>query len=99
MSKRVRIGLIGSFEPERPSHPATEEALAHAAADLGLELETSWLPSGSLKTLPGPGAKAPGMPDSLQGVFAPPGKVYADPAKALAAIRFCRERLRPFFGT
>ena len=95
MIGKLRIGLIGSYEPDRPSHPATGEALGHAAELMGLSLETTWLPSRELEREAG----SPGFLDSFQGLFAAPGKTYLSLAGALAAIRFCRERNRPFLGT
>ena len=92
---QIRIGLIGTYEPDKSSHQATLQALAHAGAGLGLDLEISWLSSGSLA---GEGGVS-GLAASFQGLFAPPGKAYAHPPGALAAIRFCREQRRPFFGT
>ncbi len=91
----IKIALIGGYEPDRLSHPATLEALGHAASALGLELEAVWLPSPSLDRK----GIEDGELDSFQGFFAAPGKTYTNPAGALAAIRFCRERLRPFMGT
>jgi len=44
MSSPLVIGVIGDYDG-RPSHVATNEALAHAAARLGHELDVRWLPT------------------------------------------------------
>ncbi len=89
----LNIGIIGDFEPERPSHAATQSALEHCAAHLGLTLQTSWLPTLPLeKTLLQERA-------AYNGFWGSPGAVYKSVAGAMAAIRFAREAGRPYFGT
>ncbi len=44
----MRIGVIGDYNPAFHSHPATNVALQRAAAQLGVTLETPWLPTPSL---------------------------------------------------
>lgn len=94
MPAAVRIGIIGDFEDTRRSHLATNAALRHAALELLAELEVSWLPTPSflepegLQTL-----------DRCDGLWASPGSPYRSLEGALRAIRFARERGRPFVGT
>jgi CTP synthase (UTP-ammonia lyase) len=45
---KLRIGLVGDFDREKRSHWATEAALFHAAARLGILLEPRWLSTSSL---------------------------------------------------
>ncbi len=50
MSNFIKIGIIGDFESENPSHKATNEALNHCADYLGINLELQWLPTESLES-------------------------------------------------
>jgi CTP synthase (UTP-ammonia lyase) len=90
----IKIGLIGSYEPTRPSHPATEVALGHAADGLGLELETVWLPSRELKKEAG----SVGFLGSFQGLFAAPGKTYTSLSGALPRSGFAGKDPAPFWA-
>lgn len=44
----IKIGVIGDFDG-RPSHLATNEAMTHGAAYLGLSIEIRWIPTESLE--------------------------------------------------
>jgi CTP synthase (UTP-ammonia lyase) len=39
MDQKIKIGIIGEFLPERPSHNATNQALNHAAGALSMNLD------------------------------------------------------------
>ena len=92
MSSPIRIGIIGDYEPERPSHKATNEALSHCAAHLGMEVDLQWLPTKSLEEDTNPRMAG------FDGFWCSPG-VYASMKGALNAIRFAREHDYPFIGT
>ena len=94
MGGAVRIGVIGDFNPEYPSHTATDAAIAHAAASLSVAADVRWLPTPSLC---GPDAGA--ILEPCDGLWASPGSPYRSMEGALAGIRFARERGRPFVGT
>ena len=49
MSSFIKIGIIGDFDSERPSHKATNEALNHCANYLGINIDFKWLPTESLE--------------------------------------------------
>jgi CTP synthase (UTP-ammonia lyase) len=90
----VRIGILGDFNPEFRSHHATTDSLQHAAAKLGLKVESQWLPTPSLvedsakKTL-----------ESFDGLWASPGSPYKSMDGMLKGIEFARRRDWPFLGT
>jgi len=89
----LRIGVIGDYDGRR-SHVATNEALAHAAAALGCELDVRWLPTESLL--------APDAREALaacDGLWASPGSPYRSEAGALAGIHYARERDVPLVAT
>jgi len=43
MDQKIKIGIIGEFHPDRPSHNATNQALNHAAEALSINLDITWL--------------------------------------------------------
>lgn len=91
---QTRIAVVGDYDPARPYHPVTTEALHHAANALGVEAVVDWVPTDALddKTAP---LKLP----RYSGVFLAPGAPYRSSAGAFAAIRFAREQGWPFVGT
>ena len=42
---RRRIGILGDFNPEFRSHPATTDSLQHAARKLDLKVDSQWIPT------------------------------------------------------
>ena len=91
---RIRIGIIGDFDPDHRSHRATNEALLQAAEFLSLTLEASWIPTESLAEGPVKMTLNP-----FDGLWSAPGSPYRSMAGALRGIRFARERGWPFLGT
>ncbi|MGH2584486.1 MAG: hypothetical protein ACRDJE_06175 [Dehalococcoidia bacterium] len=94
MTADIRIGIIGDFNPAYPSHPATNEAIRHAADRLAVSARVDWLPT--------PALLAPDADATLaeyDGLWASPGSPYQSMEGGLAGIRFARERDRPFLGT
>jgi CTP synthase (UTP-ammonia lyase) len=93
MAENVTVGIVGDRAPKNPTHTATEEALEHAGASLGVPVAARWLPTASLE-----GRAA----ESLRGfdaVFLSPGSPYESMDGALDAIRVAREGGVPFIGT
>ena len=93
MKKPITVGIIGDYQPDFHPHPATNEALTHSAAVLGLALEVVWLPTTSLERETGQ------IVQPFDALWCAPGSPYQSMAGALAAIRFAREAGRPFIGT
>ena len=90
----LRIAVIGEFDPVAPSHRATNEALAHAAAHLSMAVEYSWLPSAALAE----DKFADGL-NQFHGLWAAPGGPYRSMDGVLSAIRWAREQDWPYFAT
>jgi CTP synthase (UTP-ammonia lyase) len=94
VSNAVRIGILGDFNPEFPSHHATNAAIQHAAKKLDFTVESEWLPTpalaanGAEKTL-----------ESFDGLWASPGSPYKSFDGMLKGIEFARRRDWPFLGT
>jgi CTP synthase (UTP-ammonia lyase) len=83
-----RIGIIGDFNPENPTHIFTDNGIRHAAEVLGIQIEAVWLPTDQ-----------PAAWDGFQGLFGSPGSPYRSFDGALAGIRYARENKLPFLGT
>jgi CTP synthase (UTP-ammonia lyase) len=92
VSSSIKIGIIGDYDLERPSHKATNEALNHCADYLGINLELQWLPTESLEK------DADKNISKFDGLWCVPG-VYKSMKGALNAIQFAREKDYPFIGT
>ena len=48
MSEKVKIGIIGDFNPELRTHAATNKAIDHSANHLSMSVDAVWLPTESL---------------------------------------------------
>ncbi len=93
MTRVVAVGVIGEFNLEFPPHVATNAALEHAAAALGVEVDVRWLSTRDLEDLP--------VADlaNHDALWCPPGSPYRSMDGALRAIRVARESDWPFLGT
>lgn len=94
MADPLRIGVVGDFNPGFHSHWATEAALFHAAARLGLAVMPRWVPTDSLD---GPDTEK--RLESFDGLWGSPGSPYASLSGMLRGIEFARRRDFPFLGT
>jgi predicted N-acetyltransferase YhbS len=91
---KLRIGIIGDYDPAFVPHRATDTALSHAASALSLAVERTWLPTVSLD--------APEAGESLtsfHGLWVAPGSPYKSMTGAMNAIRYARECGVPLLGT
>ena len=93
-ARRVRIGIIGDFNPDYHTHYATNASLEHVAKALTREIDVTWVPTPSLAE--------PHAVEELagyDGLWASPGSPYRSMRGMLAGIEFARTRNRPFVGT
>jgi CTP synthase (UTP-ammonia lyase) len=74
------------------AHQAIPKALQLAAAGAGCEVEGAWIPTSSIEN-------AREQLSGFDGIWCVPASPYANPEGALEAIRYARERERPFLGT
>ena len=85
-----RIALLGEYSPTFRPHTATTGALRHSADALGVDVEATWLSTGTI-------------PDDLfrdfDAIWVAPGSPYRNVSRTLAAIRHARENDVPCFGT
>ena len=63
--KTSRIGIIGDFNPQNPTHEFTNNAIQHSAEALGRPIEVAWLPTDQ-----------PANYERFQGLFGSPGSPY-----------------------
>ena len=86
----MRIGVVGDYNPSFESHPATTQAIFLAARSVGLTADIVWISTAKVDdaTL----AKC----DAL---WASPGSPYRSADGMLAAVRYAREKQRPFLAT
>lgn len=94
MSEGVRIGILGDFNADFPSHRATNDALQHAAHKLDLTVESDWVPT---PLLVAPDAKK--VLEGFDGLWASPGSPYKNFDGMLKGIEFARTSDWPFLGT
>lgn len=92
MEATLKIGVIGDFDG-RPSHIATNEAILHCAAYLGLQQETQWIATDSLID-----SNSLNLSE-FDALWCAPGSPYKSVQGAMNAIQFARENNYPFIGT
>ena len=94
MDQKIKIGIIGEFHPDRPSHNATNQALNHAAGALSMNLDIAWL-------LTQPLENDSGIKDlvNFDALWCAPGGLYKSKIGTIRAIQFAREKGWPFIGT
>ncbi|HTL55479.1 MAG TPA: hypothetical protein VL361_07355 [Candidatus Limnocylindrales bacterium] len=86
---KPRIALVGDFDPTVTAHQAIQRSFAIADS----AVEPAWLATESIV------AGDPAPLESFSGFWCVPASPYRNTAGALWAIRFARERGRPFLGT
>ena len=77
----VRVAIVGDFDHGRPSHWATEAALFHSAARVGVAVEPHWIATPSV-----PSANAAQPLARFAGLCAAPGSPFASAPGMLSAI-------------
>jgi CTP synthase (UTP-ammonia lyase) len=92
VSQNFRVALVGDYDPSVPAHQAIPMALQFAADHHQVTLEWDWLHTSRI-------ADVDRTLQSYHGIWCVPASPYANPQGALDAIRFARERARPFLGT
>ena len=90
---RVRIGIIGDYDPDYAIHRTTNAALEAAGRGLDIGVDYEWVATDSVA----PGDL--GRLAAFDGLWAAPGGPYRSLDGALGGIRVARERGIPFVGT
>lgn len=89
----VRIAIVGDFQPDHETHPATAASIGHAADGRGRDAEAVWVPTPELD------GRAAERLAGFHGVWIAPGSPYASMQGALDAITFARTARVPLLGT
>jgi len=50
MDRAATIGIIGDYDEKKTSHPATNNAIRHAADYLDIKVNAAWLPTPAFLT-------------------------------------------------
>lgn len=89
-----KLAIIGDFDPAFVPHRATNSAIRHAEATLGLRVEEHWFATPEIN----PRAVSKLLTD-FAAILVAPGSPYQNMDGALAAIRYAREQAVPLLGT
>jgi CTP synthase (UTP-ammonia lyase) len=92
MSTRIRIALVGDYNPAVTAHQAIPPALELAAQHHGKNVDGVWVHTSQV-------GDAETTLRKYDGVWCVPASPYANTQAALNAIRVARERAMPFLGT
>jgi CTP synthase (UTP-ammonia lyase) len=90
---KIRIGIVGDFDRGKHSHWATEAALFHAAAKLGLSIEPRWIATPTAEQDPALAL------DGVHGVWGAPGSPFVSMRGMLRAVEHARVTDTPYLGT
>jgi CTP synthase (UTP-ammonia lyase) len=88
MSTHLNVAVIGELDAAFEPHLATNDALAHSAARLGVDVEVRWHATDEIGDL-----------DAADALLCSPGSPYRSLSGALEALRHGRERGVPTLGT
>jgi CTP synthase (UTP-ammonia lyase) len=90
----VSVGIVGDFDRGKHSHWATEAALFHAAARLGVQVEPHWVSTVAVAE-----RRAADTLSGFDAIWGAPGSPYRSMSGILRAIEYARIRNVPYLGT
>jgi len=90
MADPLRIAIVGDYNPGFISHPATGASVRLAAESLRLSARADWVPTPEVT-----GQRL----EPYDAIWASAGSPYKSLEGMLRAIRYARERGKPFVGT
>jgi CTP synthase (UTP-ammonia lyase) len=88
--KKMRIAIVGEYDPQLKPHLATESAIAHSSSLLGLRVDAQWIRTGDI---------CERVLTDFHGVWIAPGSPYKNMKKTLWLIQYAREHEMPCLGT
>lgn len=92
MGSSLTVAVIGDFDKSFAPHPAADEALGHAAAYLGIDVEVGWLGTARLE------GDLSGV-EAADALWCSPGSPYRSLLGAIRALRHGRKHGVPTLGT
>ena len=90
----VKLAVVGDFNSSNSSHIATNDAILHSSAALGISVEPRWVGTEELIASGGENRLR-----GFDGVWIAPSSPYRSMDGALSAIRTARECRIPLLGT
>jgi CTP synthase (UTP-ammonia lyase) len=87
---RARLLILGEFDPTFTPHAATNEAIRHSSAHLGIDIQPHWMSTADV---------TPYTFFDCDGLWIAPGSPYKSMERTLDAIRHARENGVPCLGT
>jgi CTP synthase (UTP-ammonia lyase) len=94
MAEAIHIGIFGEYDPQSPTLPAIETSIQHAAADLKISADATWLPTDTLLD-----SSLDEKLEAFDGLWAAPASPYKSFDGMLRGIEFARRHDWPFVGT
>jgi CTP synthase len=94
MKHTINIGILGDFDPNKISHPATIDSIHHAAKHLSIDANIVWVPTLSLLTEKGQQSLV-----RFDCFWASSGSPYQSMHGMIKGIQMARELDKPFIGT
>ncbi len=94
MNRKINIGIIGDFDINKTSHPATNAAIQHAAKYLSIKTNIIWIPTPSFMSETGRTDM-----EKFDCLWASSGSPFQSMEGMLRAIQNIRKLDRPFIGT
>jgi CTP synthase (UTP-ammonia lyase) len=88
----IEIGIIGDYQKGWGSHDEIESSIGHSAAQLGMRVEFTWVPTRDLE-------RREIDLTQFAGLWCSSGSPYRSLNGALMGIKFAREMRVPFLGT
>ncbi len=84
------IAILGEFSADFEPHRATETAIVHSSASLGVEINSHWVSTDCVSEE---------LFDTHAGIWVAPGSPYRNMQRTLCAIRYARVNKVPCIGT
>ena len=96
MKRILKVGIIGDFNPDYPSHNAINKSLLDAADALSLKVDPFWLSTEPLEKI---SSETSVLLSQTDAVWCSSGSPYRSITGAIRGIQFARKEGRPFIGT
>jgi CTP synthase (UTP-ammonia lyase) len=94
MNRKIKVGIMGDFDPAKTSHPATIESIHHGAKFLSTAADIAWLPTPALLT-----EEAQERLSHFDCLWASAGSPYQSEEGMIKGIQIARELDKPFIAT
>jgi CTP synthase (UTP-ammonia lyase) len=90
----IHIAIVADYDPDNPTHLATQDAIAHSAASIGVQTDCRWVATDEL----GQNVVASQLSE-YNAIFIGPASPYRNKEAVIQAIQYGRENRIPLIGT